>query len=1051
MKPVQIELINFGPYRHAVINFETLDSHPLFLIGGNTGAGKSTLFDAMTLALFDKTSGTRKSDEMRSNFATVNDSVTEVIFHFRKQNRLFRVSRTIRQIRSAARGNKTTEHKPTASLTIVPTIDAEPIEVLATKPVDVGLKIYELLGLNAEQFKQIILLPQNEFRKFLHSESNEKLITLKNIFGVNIYERFSKELQEKYNTTKKDFEQKTLLIKAIFENNIWNDEEKKLLETHDFQTKLESANMILQNHEIELDKVLKLLKDDEKKFNEFSEELEHAFRIVEKFDGLEKYKNQYKLEIELENIKYNFAVNQNTQLSFAQKLANSVNQLDIAKNNLKKARCQLESNQSSIFETENAARNLNNQLNEIKAKSPIIYELRENIISWNVLLEKSRRKTNLETELKKYELEIDKYTSMLDIKNSEIKKLVEDLEIKQKQIIEKDVLNSMKFEYQVVMAIFQGELLNLKKDRMKLENEIEKSNQTIARLDKELQSNITEHDLIKKQLSQSLSKRRELMVAQLRSELQLDAPCDVCGAVEHPYRIHSLAADATKLRITMDEIELLQTQIGKLDSMRTAYLERQEEVKKDLSGLSKTLFETDIAIENSYQKMMNSCDCLEGLSAFDEFKVKSCLEQRGVEIENLFILSQKQADEVKKISSEMEKMREDLVVTEIKLSRSDSFFAATRTQLDGLAFDILLESEEVYFNKIDEAVLVVNSFEEDLAAVEVKCSEINKKLGTFLGNRDQLLLQISDLIAEVQNYELMVENELASSAAVTSDESVLRAWILECYKLPEIQSFISSYVTKKEMLEKNIFKLKQELDGVSLPNLNELSAIKNDLQSKMRESASVYTQQKMRFDQVGQLVNQLEVMISDQQKQLTIYQELSEMHYVMNVDKGSKINLETYVIRVYLEKVLNHANQFYLYELTGGRYQLSLTDNVRDGRKQSGLNIDVLDLTSGSYRSSKTLSGGETFVCALAIALSLSEVVQNETLATSIEALFIDEGFGSLDPEMLELAIEALEKIGENRMVGVISHVSEMKERIAQQLIINKSGDGSSTIVLKTV
>ena len=160
MRPVQLELTNFGPYRKEVINFTQFDHAPLFLIGGDTGAGKSTLFDAMTVALFATTSGDRNVEEMRSTFAGPEDDLTKVTFYFQQGNHLYRIDRVLQQER-AKQGGGTTMQKATASLVIVDKIGGQEIEKLGDKIKEVSDQIEQILGLNAEQFKQIILLPQN--------------------------------------------------------------------------------------------------------------------------------------------------------------------------------------------------------------------------------------------------------------------------------------------------------------------------------------------------------------------------------------------------------------------------------------------------------------------------------------------------------------------------------------------------------------------------------------------------------------------------------------------------------------------------------------------------------------------------------------------------------------------------------------------------------------------------------------------------------------------------------------------------------------------------
>ena len=185
------------------------------------------------------------------------------------------------------------------------------------------------------------------------------------------------------------------------------------------------------------------------------------------------------------------------------------------------------------------------------------------------------------------------------------------------------------------------------------------------------------------------------------------------------------------------------------------------------------------------------------------------------------------------------------------------------------------------------------------------------------------------------------------------------------------------------------------------------------------------------------------------QEAFKAHQELSDLVKVVkgeNTALTGRLNLEVYVIRQYFQQILDYANANYIGLLTDNRYSFVLSEEGRRASDHFGLDINVYDQLTGSERSVKSLSGGETFIAALAIALSLSEVVQNTSKGAVVEALFIDEGFGSLDKEALTKAIAVLEQIGENRMVGVISHVDDMKEGIAQQLAIIKSHDGNSRI-----
>nr|WP_240704462.1 SbcC/MukB-like Walker B domain-containing protein [Companilactobacillus zhachilii] len=188
-------------------------------------------------------------------------------------------------------------------------------------------------------------------------------------------------------------------------------------------------------------------------------------------------------------------------------------------------------------------------------------------------------------------------------------------------------------------------------------------------------------------------------------------------------------------------------------------------------------------------------------------------------------------------------------------------------------------------------------------------------------------------------------------------------------------------------------------------------------------------------------------------KQGEFAKELAAITSLYNVVNGkdgndSKLKLETYVVQNYLQNILSYANDTFLNRLSHNRYSFVISEKAADKQRDHGLDINVYDRETNAIRSSDTLSGGETFIAALSIALSLSEVVQSSANGVQIDALFVDEGFGSLDDETLDEAMNALEDIGKNRMVGVISHIESMKQSIGQQLLVKKLGDGKSKIEL---
>lgn len=298
MRPVQLELTNFGPYRKEVINFTQFDHAPLFLIGGDTGAGKSTLFDAMTVALFATTSGDRIVEEMRSTFAGPEDDLTKVTFYFQQGNHLYRIERVLKQKRMAKRGGGTTEENPSVSLVIVDKIGGQEIEKLGDKIKEVSDQIEQILGLNAEQFKQIILLPQNDFSRFLKEDSKNKTQILKKIFGTGIFDRFQKSLEEHLRQSNKDMDKRRAQLDGHFASQVWSEEELAVLSQTPAYEKLARLEELLAQRQENLEEQNSIQKDAHEDFAKLQKSLQSAQYVAKIFQELEQAKERYRLEIE---------------------------------------------------------------------------------------------------------------------------------------------------------------------------------------------------------------------------------------------------------------------------------------------------------------------------------------------------------------------------------------------------------------------------------------------------------------------------------------------------------------------------------------------------------------------------------------------------------------------------------------------------------------------------------------------------------------------------------------------------------------------------------
>jgi exonuclease SbcC len=240
--------------------------------------------------------------------------------------------------------------------------------------------------------------------------------------------------------------------------------------------------------------------------------------------------------------------------------------------------------------------------------------------------------------------------------------------------------------------------------------------------------------------------------------------------------------------------------------------------------------------------------------------------------------------------------------------------------------------------------------------------------------------------------------------------------------------------------------LEETLQGQVEPDMEQLKKLLTESDAEVALYQQQYYAKENQLMQQRDLVTKIKSLQEQSKDKLTDLSQIIQLYQTMNGDNPQKISLERYVLQWYLAEVLKNANQ-QLKQLTKGRYQFELKQETGRSKGNTGLEINVYDDNAGATRSSHTLSGGESFIAALSLALGLAEVIQNQAGGVAIEALFIDEGFGSLDEEALEMAMEALEGIeSAGRMIGIISHVRELKERIPQQIVVETSGTGRSSI-----
>lgn len=1042
MKPIYLEMNYFGPHAHSEIDFRALDEAPLFLISGDTGAGKSTIFDAMTYALFDKTTGDREAREMRSQFAQP-DQRTEVTFYFEQGNFLYKVQRCPEQEVFKKRGTGTKTEKSQARLAIVDKVFGTEQASLATKPVDVASEIYGLLNLSAEQFKKIILLPQNDFSRFLKSATNEKEEILKKIFGTAIFTVFSEEVRLQYTKNNQENAALDSILQSQYSSSVWTEEEVKALDECPENEKFKKATEFLEQKQLQESNARDLARIAQQQVEAADKAYEEALLLEQEFLEAEKAQKEYQEKIVEQAVLYEQQKKAYEARSWAQQFKDILRDLEEVEkereaNEEREAeyRLKAEQEQKILGEVKKHEQDLGQKSSVFEEKDKAIEELTRTITQAEQAEKLIRQKQDFEKKIVHLQLQKRKTDAPLKEAQTKLERVQKELLEESVLQAEKDALSRLKLDFHQQLSPLAEYLVRLKQENQGAQEDLNVAEENITKLEQEF--------MLKQESYQEKRKlRQSLMIAQLQKELEDGFPCKVCGAIEHPLA-------QAKLDVSDSDLKEAMQQVDKAQEAFAAAEERQEKAQSELERAQKKAAEKAEALQETQQKFDQAyrqfCQTHEGrfpevfnrqeLSNIfqareDSYKQKSIAQEEGsLEKDKLCVL-------VEKIEAE----RQALV------QESDKVKAQLETVVQSLAeFGQLQPSQTLKEQKVALRQEVDNYYTE-CQEVREKIVVLEKRYAEQKAKHDERLTRIEEQKLKIQEGLGMIQKALAAPNAWTNDLATLKKWLSED-KLPEISKFINTYELEEKRLNRALAEYEEKLSDKQRPHLTKLREEKQALNARHSQTQKTVIELSNTRQQLETTVAKIKQVLETQGKAADKAREITKLYNAVAGKSGDKLKLETFVVQHYLEKVLIYANQHFINQLSNNRYRFELAKESANKRRDHGLDISIYDNETGASRSSNTLSGGETFIAALSIALALSEVVQNSAQGVQIEALFVDEGFGSLDQETLQKAMTALEQIGENRLVGLISHVEEMKDSIAQQLRVEKVGDGRSQVKL---
>ena len=988
MKPIRLELKEFGPYKNEIIEWDRIINEPIFLITGKTGSGKSTLFDAITYALYNKTTGGKDIASLRTKTALDKDK-TQVNFDFELSGKKYRIERTLAYLKA---GNK---NLTSGKVALMQYTD-EKLEVIASKEQEVKEKVEELIGLDDKQFCQIIILPQGKFKEFLLSKSSEKKETLRSLFNTYFYQKFVEQLQEQAKKLDSSHKQKEKELITRFEQFDIEEELTKFeyLKDENFEEILSIIHSQEETIKIEKKELLKLERS-------FSKE-------KEKFIELSKLNDKF---IQLKN-----------------------NKLELA----------------NLTEKEDYYKSLRLEVEKLKE----LQKSKDKIIEYSTLLNKQSQLRKLEKDLL---IDTDKYK--LDLENN--KKLQLELNAQKDNIEE---LRKETVDYKFFYNNFNE--LNSAKANIEIYSktleELALKKETYKELDSRLKVSKEGYleDIEEKTILES-------SIGKLKLEI-LKKEQDVEKLEEYNNKLAEVSEKSFKLTLDKKQLEELEVEKKKLE--QEVILLNKNKEQEVLNGFLLKLHEGD-ECPLCKQKIEHLPE-IPSLEAVDE-SIEKSLQKVNKDTIQLETLIKKDEEEIERISAllknledtinfkakeELSQLEDELKTDNLKLTDISKAIKISEDKIKGLNQEIeelseLFKNEDEIKQKHLEAKNKIEQFEKNVKIeldefadyyekIQSQVEDFDNRCNVQQNNSNELLIRKTKLETEQKNNKtnlLEVSKRIENIIESFSDSKLNKYYITlemaeediaELVKLEEFESQINKFEDAKKIIVNNIEKLVEELEEIEQPDLEEGQRKLQNIEFQVNDFIEKVVILNTRLENNKKLYKKIH---SEYIELLESSKEIREIIAFSDVVSGKTENrksLETYVQGYYLDLILV-AGTKRLLKMTNDRYRFIRRDEKSKGGGLQGLEIEIHDIYLNSTRIISSLSGGELFLASLALALGLAEVIQNESGGISLETIFIDEGFGSLDTETLDIALTTLIDLQSyGRNIGIISHVSELKERI---------------------
>ncbi|EAW7103283.1 SMC family ATPase [Listeria monocytogenes] len=1016
MRPIKLTMQAFGAYaKKEVIDFEKLGTEQIFVISGKTGAGKSTIFDAISFAIFGKANTfDRESFSMRSHFAT-DKEITEVTLAFRLKDKIYQISRIPQQEIAKQRGNGTTTSPQKAELYEL--INDE-MKLLASSVRDVNTKMEKLIQLNVDQFRQILMIPQGEFRELLVSDSKEKEVILQRLAHTVYYEKVENLLWEKQKQAeilvvearKKVAELAELSLPGV-EVSGKTTSEISVLQAEAIQ----SEQMILTELENKLSIIRKQTSEAVEKVTLAKEQLldwQNLDKYTEEIATLEIEKEFYQaIEVRLEAAKR--ASNLRSQDALCIRLKE---QLETAEQTEKQVAFEAEEVKVQFSHVKKQKEALAEKEAELEINKRTLFQLEEmepKILELEMISIQKRRA----------ELEWKEATTLLEeIVNSE-QKIIAELQSVESRLVE---INQAELTYLEVInkrttveAIIEKEQ-ELVSKRMKMvawDSEKQTEEQKLVQL-------LAEKAEIETTIEQEETKLQKEQAATIAAHLHDGEACPVCGSDSHP----ALA----KFGETAN-LETLEVAKGKLHEKLLAITTTEKTISQLEWQLNEWAGIKELSLTEVQQTLTENIQLANNL-AEQIAQLQAKVAQKETIQATLELLNNKQNEtitEKNKVALEVEKLHQQVQMVSGKLSYLEQSIPTEFR--DKVVFESkkkeLSEKIEAHIKQANQVDALFRQTEKETTRLESTLQSAQK---TTVDAKEALQVQ-REIFKEAMKQNDFLSYDAYKQALLSVDE------------LKNLEEKLAEYERKRHLAVSRQADLKEKLQNKQKPNIEQLEFIMKEKQLELSQSEENTMKQREFVTKRKELVENYQNSIQTVEQAEENYADIGLLADAARGKNARRLTFERYILAMFLDTIIHRANHR-LSKMTSGRFELQRKMEKAKGNVQSGLELEVFDEYTGLTRHVKTLSGGESFKTSLALALSLAEVVQEMAGGISLETMFIDEGFGTLDPESLEAAVECLLETQENgRLVGIISHVPELKERISARLEVTATNHGSTT------